>query len=279
MRSRFFTGLSRSGFHRLHYTEWGAPGGPVVVCVHGLTQNARSFDALSSALAPTHRVVCLDVAGRGRSDRLGNPADYDYPQYLADMNALFARLDVTRLDFVGTSMGGVIGMMLAALPGHPIARLIVNDVGPTIPKEAIARIRDYVGRDYRFADIDALEAHMRKVYAPFGPLTDIQWRKLAEDAAYRNDDDSVSQAYDPAIALSFLSGEVQDVEFWPVWDSIDIPTLVLRGADSDLLGTETAIEMQRRGPRATLIEFEGVGHAPALLDDDQIDVVKRFLAE
>lgn len=277
MRSRFFTGLGTAGFHRLHYTERGDPAAPTVVCVHGLTQNARCFDALAEALAQTRHVVCLDVAGRGRSARLADPKGYDYPQYLADVNALFARLDVDTVDFVGTSMGGLIGMFLAAMPGHPIRRLVVNDVGPFIPKEALARIRDYVGHDFRFADIAALEAHMRKAYAPFGPLTDAQWRKLAEDAALANDDGSLSQAYAPAIAEPIRATPLADVDLWPVWDRVSAEVLLLRGADSDLLKADTAQQMQARGPRTTLVEFAGVGHAPALLDPDQIAPVLAFL--
>lgn len=277
MRSRYFHGLGTAGFHRLHYTEWGDPAAPTVVCVHGLTQNARTFDALAAALAPTRHVVCLDVAGRGRSDWLADPAGYDYAQYCADVNALFARLDVETLDFVGTSMGGVIGMMLAAMPGQPIGRLVVNDVGPLIPKDAIARIKSYVGQPFRFDDVAGLEAHMRKAYAPFGDLTDAQWRKLAEDAALVHDDGSVTQAYDPAIAVPFRALADADVEFWPVWDAIAAPVLLLRGAESDLLHADTAAEMQRRGPLTRLVEFAGVGHAPALLSDEQIGAVVAFL--
>lgn len=278
MRSRFFSGLGTAGFHRLHYTEWGDPGAPTVVCVHGLTQNARTFDALAEALAPTCHVVCLDVVGRGRSDRLADPSGYDYAQYLGDVNALFARLDVETLDFVGTSMGGIIGMLLASQTGHPIRRLVVNDVGPLIPKEALGRIRDYVGHQFRFDDIAGLEAHMRKAYAPFGSLADAQWRKLAEDAAWNNADGSISQAYDPAIAVPFKAMPLVDVDMWPVWDRVACPTLLLRGADSDLLLADTAARMQTRGPHTTLVEFAGVGHAPALLDADQIAPVRRFLA-
>lgn len=277
MRSRFFTGLSQQGFHRLHYTEWGDREAPTVVCVHGLTQNARGFDALAEALVPEHRVVCLDVVGRGRSGRLADPMGYDYPQYLADVNALFARLDVEALDFVGTSMGGIIGMLLAASPGHPIRRLVINDVGPFIPEAALARIRDYVGHDFRFPDVAALEAHMRKAYAPFGPLTDDQWRKLAETAAVTNEDGTVSQAYDPAIAVPIKAQPLQDVDLWQFWDRVTPPTLLLRGAESDLLLPETAAEMQTRGPQTRLVEFAGVGHAPALLDAEQIEPVRLFL--
>ena len=278
MRSRFFTGLGKAGFHRLHYTEWGDPAAPAVVCVHGLTQNARTFDALAAALAPTRRVICLDVAGRGRSDRLADPMGYDYPQYLADVNTLFARLDVGTLDFVGTSMGGIIGMLLAALPGHPIGRLVVNDVGPFIPKAALARIRDYIGHDFRYADLAGLEAHMRKAYAPFGPLTDAQWRKLAEDAALTNADGSISQGYDPAIAIPIKAQPLADVDLWPFWDRVSCPVLLLRGAESDLLHAGTAAEMQKRGPPTTLVEFAGIGHAPVLFDAGQIEPVRAFLA-
>lgn len=277
MRSRFFQGLGKTGFHRLHYTEWGDPAAPTVVCVHGLTQNARGFDALAGALAADRHVVCLDVVGRGASGWLADPSGYDYAQYLADVTALFARLDVDRLDFVGTSMGGVIGMTLAAMPGHPIGRLVVNDVGPLIPKRALARIKSYVGQPFRFDDIAALEAHMRKAYAPFGPLTDAQWRKLAEDAALTHDDGKITQAYDPAIAEPFRDMADEDVTFWPVWDAVSCPVLLLRGAESDLLLPETAAEMLTRGPATQLVEFAGVGHAPALLSDDQIGAVADFL--
>lgn len=277
MRSRSFRGLNPKGFHRLHYTEWGEPDAPVVVCVHGLTQTARSFDRLAAALSGTRRVICLDVVGRGRSGWLSDPSGYDFPQYLADVNALIARLGVEAVDFVGTSMGGIIGMLLAALPDTPVRRLVVNDVGPFMPKEALERIRDYVGTDPTFPDMAAFEDYLRLIWAPFGNLSDADWAHLAETSARRNDDGTIALAYDPAIAAPMRSRPMTDVDLWPVWEAIAVPVLVLRGAHSDILPPEIARQMTTRGPGAALAEFEDVGHAPALLREAEISPVKAFL--
>jgi pimeloyl-ACP methyl ester carboxylesterase len=214
--------------------------------------------------------------GRGRSERLPDPAGYGYPQYLADMTALIARLDVPWLDWVGTSMGGLIGLIMAAQPNSPIRRLVINDVGPFIPAAALRRIGDYVGRDPHFDDLNAAETYFREVHAPFGALTDLQWRHLtvhnivATGHGYR-------LAYDPAIAAPFRDAEVEDVDLWSLWEAIEIPVLVLRGAESDLLLAETAAEMAARGPRAEIVEVPGCGHAPALMDERQITVVTEWL--
>jgi len=260
------------------YTEWaGPPGARTVLCVHGLTRNGRDFDDLARALSRSRRVVCPDIVGRGRSQWLSHAGDYGYPLYLADMAALIARLDVAEIDFVGTSMGGLIGMMLAAQPGTPIRRLVVNDIGPLIAKEGLLRIASYVGADPVFADLAALEAYLRKVSASFGALSDAQWRHLAEHGARRRPDGTLGRAYDPAIAGAFKD-VAGDVDLWPVWDAIGCPTLVLRGAESDLLRAGDAAAMTRRGPRARLVEFPGIGHAPALMDGAQIAVIEDFLA-
>jgi len=277
MHSHSLLNLGPHGFHRTRYHEWGDPGNPrVVVCVHGLTRNSRDFDALAQALAPAFRVLCPDVVGRGESDWLAHRQDYGYPLYLADVTALIARAGVDSVAWVGTSMGGLIGMMLAAHPGTPIGRLVLNDVGPLIPKAALRRLATYVGKAASFASLDAYERYLREVCAPFGPLSDAQWRHLAQHSVRRNDDGSFALGYDPGIAHAF-AGELQDVVLWPVWDSIQCRTLVLRGAQSDLLLRDTALEMTRRGPRATLKEIEGVGHAPALMAKDQIEIVRDFL--
>jgi len=277
MRSRSIRGLNTKGFHRLHYTEWGSPGDPVVVCVHGLSQNARSFDTLAAKLEATHHVVCLDVAGRGQSGWLDDPAGYNYAQYMADANALIARLGVDRIDWIGTSMGGLIGLMMAAMANSPVRRLVINDIGPFVPKAALHRIGAYMTRDNRFADMAAFEAYLRDVYAPFGPLSDDQWARMAKHGARRNDDGTVSPSYDPAIADAFRQGPMSDVDLWPFWDAITCPALVLRGVESDILHTDTAAEMTQRGPKATLVEFAGIGHAPALQADDQIAAIRDFL--
>jgi pimeloyl-ACP methyl ester carboxylesterase len=271
--------LGPHGFHHTRYVEWGDQDNPrVVVCVHGLTRNGRDFDVLARALATDFRVLCPDVVGRGRSDWLAHAGDYGYPLYLSDMAALIARSGVEEVLWVGTSMGGLIGMMLAAQPQTPIARLVINDVGPLVPQAALERLAQYVGKAGPFATEAALEAYLKTVLAPFGPLTDVQWRHLAQHSTRRNADGAFALAYDPAIAQAF-GGPLKDVVLWPVWDAIRCPTLLLRGRESDLLLQETALEMTQRGPRARLLEFEGIGHAPALMANDQVDAVRAFLLE
>lgn len=278
MQSHFLLNLGPHGFHRTRYYEWGDADNPrVVICVHGLTRNGRDFDFLAQALATDYRVICPDVVGRGKSDRLPHAQDYGYPLYLSDMAALIARAGVEQVDWVGTSMGGLIGMMLAAQPYTPIRRLVINDVGPLVPKAALERLSTYVGRSESFVDLHAVNAYLRDVLAPFGPLTDAQWQHLADHGATQNADGSYALAYDPGIAAAFR-GPLQDVALWPVWDAVRCPALVLRGSESDLLRRDTALEMTRRGPRARLHEVAGVGHAPALMSADQIDVVRTFLA-
>lgn len=266
------------GLHRMAYVEWGAPDNPrVVLCVHGLTRNGRDFDFLARALAPRFRVVCPDVVGRGRSDWLADPAGYDFPQYVADMVTLIARLDVAQLAWVGTSMGGLIGMSLASLPGTPIERMVLNDIGPRITATALRRIGQYVGKAPLFPDLAAVEAYLREVSAPFGPLTDAQWRHLAEQGV-RKVPGGWALAYDPALGDAFRKQPiVMDVDLWPVYDAIRCPTLALRGAESDLLTHATLMEMTRRGPCARPAEIEGVGHAPMLMASGQIALVSDFL--
>jgi len=278
MRTNSYNGLSAAGFHKVVYYEWGEPTAPVVLCVHGLTRNGRDFDALAEALAAKgKRVIAPDIVGRGQSDRLLNPALYGYPQYCADMAALIARLGVTTLDWVGTSMGGLIGMTLAAQAHTPIRKLVMNDVGPFIPKASLERLASYVGTDPHFATLKELENYLRQIHAPFGNLTDADWAHMAEHSHTLLPDGQFALAYDPAIAMAFKGVPVQDVNLWPFWDMLKCETLVLRGANSDLLLPETAAEMTRRGPKATLVEIPNAGHAPALLDPQQISIVSNFL--
>ena len=272
--------LSHKGFHRMAYTEWGAADAErVVLCVHGLTRSGRDFDRLAAALATAGcRVVCPDVVGRGSSDWLADPKGYGYVQYLADMTVLIARLEAETLDFLGTSMGGLIGMMLAAQAGTPVRRLVMNDVGPFIPKAALARIASYAGRDPRFADAAAAEAYVRGIHEGFGELGDADWRHLSETSVVAAQAGAgLRLRYDPAIGAAFRDRPVEDLDLWPVWDKVSCPTLVLRGARSDLLLAETAAEMTQRGPRARIIEIAGCGHAPALMDEHQIGLVRDWL--
>ena len=273
--------LNSRGFHRLHYTDWGDPANPrAVICVHGLTRNCRDFDALAAALQDELRVICVSIAGRGRSDWLPNPEDYGYPQYMADMTALVARVTATGasdLSWVGTSMGGMLGMLLAARPNTPLRRLVLNDVGTVIPKASMARIGAYVGKNPLFASFAELEQYVRTVSAPFGPLTDAQWRHLAEHNAKQHADGRWGMNYDPDIAQPFRKAAAKDIMLWNYYDALRCPTLLLRGAESDLLLRETALEMTRRGPQPQLVEFAGVGHAPALMADEQIAAISDFL--
>ena len=278
MRHRTVQCASAHGLHRMAYTEWGDPDNPrVLVCVHGLTRNGRDFDFLAEALAADYRVVCPDVVGRGRSDWLAVKSDYGFPQYVADMITLIARLDVAQVEWVGTSMGGLIGMVIASMPDSPIRRMVLNDVGPMITAVSIKRIGEYVGAAPVFADLDAAEAYIREVSAPFGPLTDAQWRHLTLHAV-KPVEGGVAMVYDPGIGEPFRKTPLMvDVDLWSTYDAIRCPTLVIRGAQSDLLLHETAVQMAARGPRAQLVEVPGVGHAPMLLDATQIDIVSAFL--
>lgn len=278
MSSRNLSCLGPHGFHQVAYTEWaGPPNAPTVLCVHGLTRNGRDFDGIAEVLARDFRVVCPDVAGRGRSEWLPQPEDYGYALYLSDIAQLIARLDVPEVLWVGTSMGGLIGMMMAALPKAPIKRLVMNDIGPLIAKEGLARIATYVGTDPSFRSLADLELYLRGVAASFGAITDAQWRAMAGHMARGKPDGMLGLAYDPRIGDAFKKAPAEDIELWAQWDRIVCPTLVLRGAQSDLLRAADAQAMTARGPRAALVEFPGVGHAPALMAADQIAAVRGFL--
>ncbi|MBK1668745.1 alpha/beta hydrolase [Rhodovibrio sodomensis] len=274
-------GLSQHGFHTLALAEWGtADKHDVAICVHGLTRNGRDFDALGEAMSQTHRVLCPDVVGRGGSDWLASEDAYGYPQYMADMAAVIARGHAAAVDWVGTSMGGLIGMMLAAQPRTPIRRLVINDVGPFVPKAALQRLADYVGADPHFADFDGGLAYIKRIHAPFGNLSAAQWHHLASHSLRPDDrEGGYRLAYDPKIGAAFREpGRIEDVDLWKLWDTIQCPVLVLRGADSDLLLPETAEQMTKRGPGAELVEIPDCGHAPALLDPEQVAVVTDWLA-
>ncbi len=277
MLERDLSCLAPSGFHRLAYDVWsGPPGAPTLVCVHGLTRNARDFDAIAAALSPHYRVVCPDMPGRGRSEWLANAAEYSFPAYLADCASLIARLDVERVDWIGTSMGALIGMMLAAQRQTPIRKLVLNDAGAFVSDEGLNRIGGYLGDDRTFESIGAMEAAVRANNAPYGQLTDAQWRKLTTDSA-REKPGGYGFNYDPRLGDPYKAGPVGDVDLWAVWDAVRCPTLVLRGEKSDILPREVAEAMTRRGPKTKLVEFAGVGHAPQLLADDQIAEVRDFL--
>jgi pimeloyl-ACP methyl ester carboxylesterase len=261
------------------YLEWGRVDNPkVVVCVHGLTRCAHDFDFLARALAADYRVVSADLAGRGDSDWLKDPREYQVPVYLNDMVALLARLNVETVYWVGTSLGGLIGMALAAFSQSPVAKLVLNDVGPVLAAASLARIRGYVGKWPPLPTWEAAEAYVRTVSAPFGEHSDAEWRFLTEHVVRKNAEGSYRMHYDPSLARP-LDAEppTRDIELWNIYDEIRCPTMVLRGEGSDLLSRDTTNKMAARGPRAKVVEIAGVGHAPTLIHQDQIALVRAFL--
>jgi len=260
------------------YTEWGKSDNPrALICVHGLTRNGRDFDYLAEALSDEYRVVCPDVVGRGRSDWLGVKSDYDLPLYASDMVTLIARLNVDSVSWLGTSMGGLIGMVLANLPRTPISRLILNDVGPDISGAALRRIGTYVGRAPKFASMAEAEAWIRETCAPFGKLSAEQWRMLTRYSV-RPVEGGFTAIYDPGLGDAFRNAPViGDVDMWETYNAIRCPTLVIRGAESDLLPKATMQKMTERGPKAQAIEIPGIGHAPVFMDDRQVALVRDFL--
>jgi len=280
-RQREVQCVSRSGLHRIAYTEWGDRGNRrVLVCVHGLARCGRDFDLLAQAMAREYRVVCPDMPGRGLSGWLKNPMEYQMETYVADMVTLLARVDAECVHWVGTSMGGLIGMTLASLPETPLQKLVLNDVGPVVTAESLARIGQYFGMAPQFPDFATAVQYIRAVSVTFGAHSDAEWLTLTEHVVRRQADGSYRMHYDPAIAVPFKA-EVsdKDIELWPYYDAIKCPTLVIRGAMSDLLRRETLEEMAGRGPRAKTVEIADVGHAPTLMHADQIGIVRDFLLE
>jgi len=261
------------------YLEWGdARNNDVLICAHGLTRTGRDFDNLAGALAEHYRVVCPDIAGRGDSEWLQDPAFYVVPQYVSDMVTLIARLDVAAVHWLGTSLGALVGLGLAAQKGSPVSKLVLNDAGPILAKAALERIRAYVGSDPVFPGIEQAEAYVRTVSAPFGPHSDAEWRFLTDTVVRRRPDGGLRLHYDPRIAYPLQQNPPkEDMNLWSYYDAVICPTFVLRGEHSDLLSRDTCRQMSERGPKARTVEIAGVGHAPTLLHADQIEIVRGFL--
>jgi pimeloyl-ACP methyl ester carboxylesterase len=273
--------ITPSGLHQLAYTEWGdSANSRVLICVHGLSRCGRDFDSLARAMAGDYRVVCPDVPGRGLSGWLKNPMEYQVQTYVADMVTLLARLNAGCVHWVGTSMGGLIGMTLASLPETPVQKLVLNDVGPIITAVSLARIGEYLGKAPTFPDFASAIHYIRAVSASFGRHSDTEWSVLTEHVTRRQTDGSYRMHYDPAIAVPFNAAiPDKDIELWPYYDAIRCPTLVIRGALSDLLERKTVQAMSGRGPRPKTVEIPDVGHAPTLMHEDQINIVRDFLLE
>jgi pimeloyl-ACP methyl ester carboxylesterase len=274
--------LDTRGLHRMAWVEWGDPANPkVLVCAHGLSRQGRDFDTLAQALAADYRVVCPDVVGRGRSDWLADPMGYAIPTYVADMVTLLARLNAQELHWVGTSMGGLIGLGLAALTNSPIRKLVLNDVGPKIEFDALVRIGEYLGDPVHWDTLDEAADALWAVSQSFGPHTRDQWLALTRPQLVP-DGGGFKPHYDPRLAIPFNAVTPQiaaagEAMLWQMYDQIQCPTLLIRGAESDLLSVETATQMTQRGPRARLHEVAGVGHAPTLVQADQVAAVCNFL--
>ena len=281
-RLRHVQCLGPRGLHRMAYWEWGEPANDrVLVCLHGLARQGRDFDTLARAMRGEYRVVCPDVVGRGESDRLDDPAGYQIPAYVADMVTLVARLDAAVLHWVGTSMGGLVGLGLAALPHSPVARLVLNDVGPAIDAAGIARIAAYLGQPVSWPSEDAAADYLLGISKGFGPHSREQWLALTRPML-RQEGGAFRLHYDPAIAVGLraitpVAAAAGEAALWAAYDALRCPTLLLRGADSDVLSSTTAHAMGERGPRARLHEFAGVGHAPTLVAPEQVAVVREFL--
>jgi pimeloyl-ACP methyl ester carboxylesterase len=269
--------LDAAGFE-VHATAWGAPDAPGLVMWHGLARSGRDFDYVARALADRFHVVCPDTIGRGLSEWSATPDhDYCFATYMRIAEAIADQLGFDRLAWLGTSMGGTLGICLAAgALAERIERLIVNDIGPTLPTAAVDRIKAYVGSPPEFETVTRLEQYFREIYTPFGPHTDRQWRHMAETSLRRLPSGRLTTHYDPAIVRQFFA-HPDDFEIWPAWEALDVPLLVLHGATSDLLLPGIIAEMEARGPRFTLEHIDDCGHAPALNTPEQIEIVRTFL--
>jgi len=267
--------LLEGAFYKMAYYEFGSPNAPPVLCVHGLTRNGRDFDVLATALAEDYHVICPDLPGRGLSDWLPDASLYLPPAYVTALSHLMAFINKP-MAYIGTSLGGICGLALGASLGHSITRLILNDVGPMIPADALRRIRSYMTMTRpEFPSIAALEKHLREIHAPFGKLSDREWEHLTMVSARPLDDGRVALHYDPGIAQPIRNAYMVDFDMLRLWDRLKIPVMAIRGADSDLLLPHTLERMVKCGARALVVP--DAGHAPALMDRPTINAIRDFL--
>jgi len=296
MKKDYFWGLSEEGFHRVAYLEWGKANNTniPIICVHGLTRNSHDFDELAQFLIYFGcHVFCPDIVGRGDSDWLKSPLHYTYEQYIADMNNMIARAQTNQVDWIGTSMGGLVGMILASLPNSPIHRLILNDIGAQIPAKALARLAKYSGKDPIFENREEAKRYFQRVYADFGQLSDGQWERFTEHSIYEFTPGRFASKLDPGIKIvpaksklawqvlmhphRALEGTLFDVDLWPIWRKVTCPVLILHGERSDILTTRIIQKMQHIHPYTDVIDIPDAGHAPALLDPIHHEKIYRWL--
>jgi len=280
--THYHLGLGFHGFHRLNYLEWGNPAEfkhqETLLCVHGLTRNARDFDFFAGKLCDQYRVVCPDVVGRGESDHLNSAEGYNYLQYNSDMSSLIARLGVTEVNWVGSSMGGIIGMVLASVAQSPIKRLIVNDIGPDVSRDSLMAMAEYIGRSGEFDSLDDVEEYQRNIYSEFAPMTDEDWAQMAKYSSRRTPHGKFVMKTDSRVGDAFRDSiSYFNLDMWDIWEKITCPVLVLRGANSSFLSSATAQKMLTCGPETTLVEIENAGHTPTLRNDEQVAVVADWL--
>ncbi|MCC7304644.1 MAG: alpha/beta hydrolase [Alphaproteobacteria bacterium] len=278
-----FTSTNSKGTHRIVYSDWGNEDGKPLIAVHGLTGNGHDFDYIAPELVKDgYRVIAVDLPGRGRSDFLSNPMDYNYKQYFHDLDALLKYLNLQQVDWLGVSLGGLLGIKIAGEENTPIHRLILNDVGPIVPKPALDFIHTVISQEYRFDTIQDLEARMRATRGlTWGPVTDEQWRYMAEHNARALEDGAITYGYDPRIAEIFKTEPIGDSDLWPYWDNIKCPVLLLHGKMSVVLTKPLVEEMEMRytGQALRYHVFKDCGHVPSLMADNQIIAVKQWMAQ
>lgn len=281
-REKHIYGLTDQGRHKIVYNDWGDDNDRPIVCVHGLTGNGHDFDVLAEHLTRNeYRLICPDLAGRGRSDFLQDPLDYNYEQYLQDLNTLLAYEGLDEagsVDWLGVSLGGLLGMRLAAMENSPIERLILNDIGPDVPREALDFIHDVISVEYSFDTVGDLEQRMRQTRGlTWGPVTDEQWRHMAEHNARGLDDGRLTYAYDPRISVIFKNEPIGAINLWEAWGNIACPTLLIHGTQSMLLTADIVKAMEESGPDFDYLPFADCGHVPSLMANDQIQKVQAWL--
>lgn len=296
MQKKHLLGLSEEGFHKMAYIEWGNRNSSTpIVCVHGLTRNSRDFDYLARHLSLMKRhVFCPDIVGRGDSDWLVNPLHYSYEQYLADLNALISRINADQIDWIGTSMGGLLGMILASLPKNPIRRLVLNDVGPQISTQALARLSAYAGQDPIFSSMEEAKNYFKRICVDVGPLSDNEWQTITENSVQENANGKFVVKLDQKIKFipskskllwqailhpqKTLEGTLFDIDLWHIWRNVKCPVLVIHGARSDILTKTTLTKMQQTHPQVEIFTVQDAGHAPALIHNEQIEKIANWLS-
>ncbi|MGB0732438.1 MAG: alpha/beta fold hydrolase [Pontibacterium sp.] len=269
--------MNSRGLHRMVYHQWGSSDNErVLVCVHGLVRNGRDFDKLAKYLSREYRVICPDIAGRGKSDWLDNPEDYHIEQYLRDVMALLGRLGVKDVDWLGTSMGGIMGMTLASMPKSPIKRLILNDIGAEIPSVALKRIAGYLGSQH-FKTLKEAETYLRALYTNLVNITDKNWEQVTQHSTRALPDGGFALHYDSTIANNFLTLTEETINLWPIWQGVSCPVAVIHGETSDILTAETLQAMKEQRPDTDILEVPSIGHVPSLMETDQIQWIRQWL--